>query len=177
MVFYHKSGCELRTVTFDINGKAVIVDKEYDDFGNLKRESYPYYENEDRLFVSNVCDSYNRIVETTYPSGNKVSYKYDGNNVQTESVTAEALKKYSEASYNVMGWMTRIVDNGGNEVKYEYYSDGKLKSAQIGENRLTRISVTYDNRGNRASVYDPNCGKMSYKYDALGNLRKVSNPL
>ena len=175
MVFYHKSGCELRTVTFDINGKAVIVDKEYDDFGNLKRESYPYYENEDKLFVSNVYDSYNRIVETAYPGGNKVSYMYDGNNVHTESVTAEALKKYSKASYNVMGWMTSIVDNGGNEVEYEYYSDGKLKSAQIGENKLTRISVTYDNRGNRASVYDPNCGKMSYKYDALGNLRKVSN--
>ncbi len=175
MVFYHKSGCELRNVTFDINGKAIIVDKEYDDFGNLKRESYPYYENEDKLFVSNVYDSCNRMVETSYPNGNKMSYIYDGNDVQTEYSTVEALKKYRKESYNVMGWMTSVVDNGGNVVKYEYYSDGKLKSAQMGESLIARISVTYDNRGNKASIYDPNCGKMSYKYDALGNVRKVSN--
>lgn len=175
MVFYHKSGAELRRVAFDIDGKAVIVDKIYDDYGNIKQESYPYYEDEDKLFVSNVYDSYNRIVEVQYPNASYISYTYDGNNVQTEHVAFDAKKSCKKESYNVMGWLTTVVDNGGNVVKYEYYSDGLLKSTQLGENGNSRISIVYDNRRNRASIYDPNHGQMSYKYDALGNLVKISN--
>ena len=54
IVFYHKTGVELRNVTFDLNGKAVFVDKEYDDMGNLIRESYPYYENENKMLSEKV---------------------------------------------------------------------------------------------------------------------------
>ena len=175
MVFYHKSGIELRNVTFDINNNAIMVDRMYDDYGNLKQESYPYYENDDKMFVSNVYDSYNRIVETRYPDGKNVTYTYDGNSVYTESFTVDAIKRYKKESYNVMGWITSVIDNGGNEIKYEYYSDGKLKTAQLGTNEISRISVTYDNRRNKASVNDPNYGLMSYSYDALGNIKRIVN--
>ena len=139
MVFYHKSGVELRTVTFDINGKAVIVDKTYDDYGNLKQESYPCYENEDKLFVLNIYDTYNRIVEKLYPNGLAVNYVYDGNSVQAESSSVDGLKKYKKETCNVMGWITSVIDNAGEEIKYEYYSDGCLKSAQVGGNKNNRI--------------------------------------
>ncbi len=175
MVFYHKSGVELRRVTFDINGKAVFLDKEYDDQGNLKQESYPYYEKEDKLFVRNVYDVHNRIVEKIYPDGSKINYSYDGNSIQTEHTTIDGLKKCKKEEYNFMGWLTNVIDNGGNEVKYEYYSDGKIKSAQIGEKRNTRISIAYDGRRNRMSIKDPNYGTMSYKNDALGNIKKIVN--
>ncbi len=175
MVFYHKSGAELRTVTFDLNGKAVIVDKMYDDYGNLKQESYPYYEDEGKLFVSNVYDVHNRLLETVYPDGMSVEYMYDGNSIQTETTTADAVKRCKKETYNVMGWVTTVLDNGNDEIKYEYYSDGNVKSVQIGGNRNTRISLTYDNRRNKASVCDPNYGLLSYKYDALGNIKKITN--
>ena len=175
IVFYHKTGVELRNVTFDLNGKAVFVDKEYDDWGNLIRESYPYYENENKMFVSHVYDVYNRIVETEQPNGNKIDYMYDGNNVQTEYTTYDAKKKHKKESYNFMGWLTSVVDNGGERIKYEYYSNGKIKSAQIGENGNSRILLAYDGRGNKTLVHDPNYGQMSYKYDALGNIIRISN--
>lgn len=175
MVFYHKSGAELRSVTFDINGKAVIVDKCYDDFGNIRLESYPYYENEDKLFVSNVYDAHNRMVEKIYPDGAKVSYIYNGNDLLIDYVSRDAVKRHKKESYNIMGWLVNVIDEGGNEIKYEYYSDGKLRAAQIGDNRNTRISVTYDNRRNKSTIYDPNYGQMSYKYDALGNVKRISN--
>ncbi len=175
MVFYHKTGAELRRVTFDINGKAIIVDKMYDDNGNLKQESYPYYESDDKLFVSNTYDGYNRMVESVYPDGRITTRTYDGNDVQIESYTKDALKRYKKESYNVMGWMTSVVDNGGNEVKYEYYSDGMLKSAQIGGKGNTKVLVTYDNRRNKTSVQDPNYGKISYTNDALGNIKRIVN--
>lgn len=175
MVFYHKSGVELRSVTFDINGKAIFVDKMYDDYGNIRQESYPYYENTDKMFVSNVYDLYNRIVETMYPDGMNVTYTYNGNSVHKELVTTDAMKRYEKESYNIMGWVTSVIDNGGNEIKYEYYSDGKLKYTQVGTNRTNRVVFTYDNRGNKASVLDPSFGLMSYKYDALGNVKKIIN--
>lgn len=175
MTFYHKSGVELRKVTFDINGKAVFHDKEYDDYGNLKQESYPYYEKEDRLFVRNVYDVHGRIIEKIYPDGSNIAYSYDGYGVHTEHTTIDGLKKYKKESYNFMGWMTSVIDNGGNEVRYEYYSDGKIKSAQIGEMRNTRVLIEYDNLRNRMSVKDPNYGTMSYKNDALGNIKKIVN--
>lgn len=175
MVFYHKSGAELRYVTFDINGKALIIDKRYDDNGNLKQESYPYYENEDVLYVSNVYDTYNRIVETIYPDGMRISRIYDGNSVQTETFTADALKKYKKETYNIMGWITCVIDDVGEEIKYEYYSDGKLKNVQVGNNENNCIFFTYDNRRNKISVNDPNYGLMSYKHDALGNIKKIVN--
>ena len=175
MVFYHKSGAELRKVTFDIDGNAVFQDNEYDDYGNKKQESYPYYENEDKLFVRNVYDSYNRIVETIYPNGSCVTYTYDGNDVRTEHRSADGFRKNKKESYNIMGWVTAVVDNGGSEIKYEYYSDGRIKFAQIGDKRNTRVSITYDNRRNRTSITDPNYGVMYYQNDALGNLKKIIN--
>ena len=175
MSFYHKSGAELRSVTFDINGNAIFVDKTYDDHGNLKQESHPYCEKEDKLFVTNVYDSYNRNVETIYPDGMSVSRVYDGNSVITEYSASDGLQRYRKETYNVMGWMTSVVDNGGGEVAYEYYSDGLLKSAQVFGNNVTSIFITYDNRRNKSSVSDPNCGKMSYTNDALGNVVKIAN--
>lgn len=175
MVFYHKSGVELRSVTFDINGKAVCVDKVYDDYGNLEQESYPYYEDEGKVFVRNIYDSYNRMVETAYPNGLNVSRVYEGNDVTTEYLTSDGMKRCKKESYNVMGWMSSAVDYGGGEVLYEYYSDGMLKSAQVAENKVSTIYVTYDNRRNKTSVNDPNCGLMSYKNDALGNVVEIVN--
>jgi YD repeat-containing protein len=102
MTFYHKSGLELRKVTFDINGNAVFLDKEYDDYGNLKQESYPYCRNEDKLYVRNVYDVHNRIVEKIYPDGSKISYSYDGSCIQTEHTTVDGLKKYKKELYNFM---------------------------------------------------------------------------
>lgn len=173
MIFCHKSGAELRQVTFDLNGEAVFVDKIYDDLGNLKQESCPYYESDAKLYVSNVYDMYNRKVETSYPNGMNVAFVYDGNSVEMEYSVAGNTKKHRKETYNMRGWLIKAVDDGGKEIRYEYYSDGKIKTTQIGENKATRIEVTYDNRRNKASLYDPNYGLISYKNDALGNVKKV----
>lgn len=175
MVFYHKSGAELRQVTFDLNGQAVFVDKVYDDFGNIKQESYPYYENDERFYVSNVYDKYNRKVEVSYPNEMNVAFLYDGNNVEMEYSVANNVKKRRKDTYNIMGWLISAIDDGGSEIKYEYYSDGKMRSAQIGGSKITRIEVAYDNRRNKISLQDPNYGLVSYKNDALGNIKKISD--
>lgn len=176
MVFYHSSGTELRTVTFDIDGKAIFVDKEYDDYGNLIKESLPYYENDVKYFVTFVYDKYNRMVEKINPNGVSCRIHYDGNEIVTDYLSPEGTFKTKKDVLNVMGLILRSEDAGGNEIIYDYYCDGLMKSATIAQNPKTKISFTYDNMRNKKSLYDPNYGLISYDYDALGNVKKIVTP-
>ncbi len=176
MVFYHKSGAELRNVTFDINGNAIVVDKCYDDFGNVKQQSLPYRENGEIYFVTNVYDRYNRIVETKYPNNVLNKTIYNGNDVVSEIIGNDGKRRSRINRYNFMNWLVETKEQSGNVMKYEYYSDGLIKSAQVGDDSRTRISVTYDSRRNKKTLQDPNYGLTSYEYDAFGNVVNINNP-
>ena len=176
MVFYHKSGVELRSVSFDINGDAIYVDKKYDDYGNLLHESLPYLKGDDVYYVSTIYDKYNRLVEKRLPNGVVCGLRYDGNTVITEYSSTDGKQQAKKETYNLMGWLIATEDVGGNEIHYEYYADGMIKSAVIAGNPNTKMTVTYDNLGNRKTLYDPNYGYVSYEYNAFGNLMKVKNP-
>ena len=176
MVFYHKSGVELRNVTFDINGDVIFIDVSYDDFGNVKQKTLPYSEGDEKIFVKNVYDCFNRLVEVIYPSNVVKRNMYDGNVVCTEMFSNDGKRHRVTNKYNVMNWLVEAVDAGGNKIKYEYFCDGLIKYAQIGDNAKTQISVTYDNCRNRTSLNDPNYGLTTYEYDAWGNVKKIKNP-
>ena len=176
MVFYHKSGAELRKVKFDINGNAVFEDVLYDDVGNVKQKTLPYYKDDVKLYVSNVYDRYNRLSEVMYPDGLIKRFVYDGNDVVTEMVSSDGKRRCVKEVYNEMDWLIETVDAGGNKIKYDYFCDGMAKSAQIGNDARTKLSVTYDNCRNRASLYDPNYGLTTYEYDAWGNVVRIKNP-
>lgn len=176
MVFYHSSGVELRTVTFDVKGNPVFVDKVYDDYGNIKQESLPYYQSDVKKFIMYDYDKYNRLVKTTYPNNSYTSLSYDVNSIKTDYVSPEGIRQSKTDSYNVKEWLISTIDIGGNEVRYDYYSDGLVKSSQIGNNAKTRISVTYDNCRNKKTLDDPNYGLITYDYDAFGNVKKIISP-
>lgn len=173
MRFYHKSGCELRTVTFDINGNAVFRDKCYDDFGNICQETLPYYTNDEKKSTSKKYDKYNRVVEVSYPNDLRCEISYDGNQMVSTTVSENGGKRTKTDKFNVMGWLVGTTDAGGNMIAYDYYSDGLLKSALINDNINSRIVMKYDNNRNRSYMYDPNYGTVRYVNDALGNIKKV----
>ena len=176
MVFYHKSGAELRNVTFDMNGNAIFVDKYYDDFGNVERQSLPYREGEEKQYVTHEYDKYNRNVQTKHPNNVLTTTSYNGNIIVTGIIGRDGARRLRINTYNYMNWLVETEEMAGNVVKYEYYSDGLMKSAQVGDNSKTKITVTYDGRRNRKSLYDPNYGSVSYEYDAFGNIVKIMNP-
>ena len=171
--FFHKSGAELRTLTFDLKGKPLMIDKYYDDFGNIIKQTLPYYHGDDVSFVSYEYDNYNRLISTHYHNGKIVENHYDGNKTTIVEISNEGDKKIVENTVNVMGWPTNTIDAGGNLIYYEYYSDGLLKSSQIGDDVNTKILISYDNNRNKNSMYDPNNGLVKYENDAVGNIVKV----
>lgn len=176
LIFYHSSGAELRTVTFDLKGKPVFVDKVYDDYGNVKKESLPYYQDGDKKYITYTYDKYNRLVMKTYPNNSYTSMSYDVNTVKTDFVSPEGVRQSKTDRFNAKEWLESTVDIGGNEVRYEYYSDGLVKSSQIGNNSKTKITLTYDNNRNRKTLSDPNYGLITYDYDAFGNIKKIISP-
>lgn len=173
MTFYHKTGIELRKVSFDIHGNAVIEDKSYDDRDNLIAESLPYYVNDDKILTCYRYDKYNRLTETTYPNGLSTEILYDGNKVITNIKSQNGMQKTKIDNLNLMGQLETTTDIGGNTVSYEYYSDGLIKSACINGNNDTKVTVKYDNNRNRNYMSDPNYGTINYVNDALGNVTKI----
>lgn len=173
MIFYHKNGTELRSVTFDIKGEPIIKDISYDDFGNIISETLPYNADGEKILMSMQYDKYNRIVKTLYPNGLTYDVSYNGNKVVTNMIAKNGVTKTKVDDFNVRGWLVNTTDVGGNKIEYEYYSDGLMKSAQINSNDNTKITVKYDNNGNRSCLIDPNYGTITYVNDALGNIIKV----
>ena len=67
VTFYHKTGAELRQVTYDHDDNPVIVDKKYDNKGNLTNVSNPYKSGESITWTNYVYDNLGRVTNTTSP--------------------------------------------------------------------------------------------------------------
>lgn len=176
MIFYHKNGNQLRNVTFDLNGQAIYVDMKYDDYGNLSARSLPYRNGENVDFVYFIYDKHNRIIEEIYPNGLKHEYSYGKYSKTMTTVATDGSTQSKTEVTNEMGWVVETVDVGGNKVNFDYYSDGLMKSSQIGSNSATKVTFEYDHLRNKSKIDDPSSGTIRYEYDAFGNLLKTKMP-
>lgn len=176
LTFYDKNDNKLREVTLNLNGEAVYVDMEYDSRGNMVSKSMPYIVGDDKKNYYYVYDNNDRIVEEVFPNGLVKNYSY--NKLQTTIVTTSpnGSARTVIETVNPMGWRTQTVDIGGNTINYEYFSDGKLKSAVIGDNNNTKVDYEYDNLRNLTKMKDPACGEVSYVYNAYGELVESRTP-
>lgn len=176
MTFYNKNGLILREVSLGLFGEPVYVDYTYDDRGNLSSKSSPYKQGEAIKWCYYVFDNNNRLVEEVFPNGLTKSYSYHQLQTTICSTSPEGVSHTVVETTNPMGWRTQVIDIGGNTINYEYFSDGKLKSAMIGKNTSTKVEYEYDNLRNVSSMRDPACGLLTYEYNAFGELVGTTNP-
>lgn len=81
MAFYHKSGSELRNVTFDFHGEPIYTDKRYNAKGLLERVSAPYRSSEPEENIQWTVyhyDSHDRTTQIDYPDGSIKTIAYYG---------------------------------------------------------------------------------------------------
>ena len=162
MTFYHKTGLELRNVTFDFDGNPIFADKRYNDLGLLEQESAPYKqgESEDNIqWTTYAYDNLERIKRTLYPDGTESQTEYHGLKTISKVVPLEGDPQKSVAILNAMGWPKQKIDAYDTEhptsVHYEYYPDGNLKWTRINDDETTKIRLEYDHAGNRTLLHDP----------------------
>jgi len=176
MDFFSKNGQKLREVTFGLNGEAIYTDFTYDDKGMQLSKSMPYIAGDDVKNTYYVYDENNRLIEEIYPNGLVKNYTYNKLQKTIHSISPDGITRNVTETVNPLGWRIQTVDIGGNVIKYEYYSDGKPKTAMIGDNAMTKVEYEYDNRRNISRMKDPACGEVSYEYNAYGELKTTITP-
>ena len=175
-VFFDAAGRELRTVTIGLNGKVIYQDTDYNSMGLVFKKSLPYFKENTPIWTTYFYDGLLRPIYTYLPDGTYTTTKYDG--LTTVSLFTDNYGHVRETSQtnNYLGQVTKSVDAMGTEVNYHYYHDGKLRYTQIGNDEDTRITLEYDDAGNRTILFDPNYGKVVDTYDAFGQLRSTTTP-
>jgi len=174
IVFYHKTGAELRAVTFGFDGAALYVDKLYNWKGLLHKESLPYKQGEQALYTEYIYDEYNRLNKVISPDNTTTTTSYAANQVSV-TVANGSISRTSTKKYNAAGLLIESTDNSGNTVKNEYYSDGNLKKTYIDGQPATTVNIEYDHKGNRSKLIDPNYGTVQTVYNAYGELEQQTN--
>ena len=175
-VFHDAAGRELRTVTYGLHGETIYQDTEYNSMGLVKRKSLPYFPGEAQLWTSYYYDGLLRPTDTYYPDGTHLNVSYDGFTTASTFHTTDGETRTSSETTNYLGQKTKSVDAFGTEVQYFYYPDGKLEWTEVGDDSNTRITLEYDDAGNRTKIHDPNYGPVTETYDAFGQLRTSLTP-
>ena len=113
---------------------------------------------------------------TEYPDGTSDEVNYHGNEItythhDSSNISSQSLMK----KYHPNGWLEETTDSGGNTVKYEYNSDGTLKSTYV-DGFGAAVTLTYNEAGMRDTINDPDYGRMVYSYNAFGELVYQKTP-
>lgn len=181
-IYVDRAGHKMRTVTepFDgaLNGTSslVVQDFTYNSQGILTTTTQPYFLDSGGSTVGSSShgstttsyDILGRMVEVDVSDPQtglaKTKYTYG---LLTTTVTDDKNQVRTEER-NVEGKVIRVTDNFGAQIAYQYDAFGNLLVTKDALQNQT--VVTYDIRGRKTSMTDPDSGLWQYDYDALGEL-------
>ena len=176
--FYDGLGREIQTQSVGamVNGvqKNTIVDVDYDDAGNMVKQTVPYTINYNstptfgaqtftQADTENVYDAFGRLTSSTAPNGNETEYSYGGFSV----TMTDARDNATTTEMDVWGRTVLVDEVTGPDVAYDYDVMGRLVEATR-NNLVTEIS--YDHLGRKTALDDPDMGEWSYTYNGVSSL-------
>jgi len=141
----------------------------YDIIGRKIKESEPFVGNNPTLWTNIIYDDLSRPIKLTNPSGRETLIEYSGSIVTTNDDG-----KIKKVINNALGDPTRVIDNGQN-IDYEYYANGSIKSISYGTHIVT---FTIDGWGRKLSMLDPSISSLpfTYTYNNYGEILKETTP-
>lgn len=177
----------IRKETIGFDGNSIYVDTTYDERGNIKTVSEPYYAGQTAYKTEHTkIDILGRVTELKQPDGGKVVTNYAGNaeggRTITKTITVKGMNADGSAKpdtqqvivrkENALGQLDNIIDALGTKTEYDYDPLGNLVYTRVDNNDATVVTSVFDNAGNKIEMKDPDTGRYQYVYDVLGNLRK-----
>ncbi len=161
ITWYDAFGRVVKQGTRGFDGVYVYIDRLYDTYGRLHKESEPYTANSTPRRTEYTYDNYDRVTKAAAPSGRRVTYSYNGNTVTENNAGLTTTK-----TYDARGQLVSATDPGGT-VNYTYRADGQPSKVTV-----AGVSTTfeYDIYGRQQAINDPSAGRQSYTYDAAGNM-------
>ena len=155
-------GRETATIGVHFSGVNPCVEKQYDNYGRLLKESLPYTGTSASLWNTYQYDNDDRLISINEASGRTTTYSFNGNSVTT---TRDGIA--STQTFDAQGNLIQVTDPAGT-ITYNYRPD-RRPSSIVAPGSIT-TSFTYDNYGRRQTVVDPSAGTQTYTYDIHGNL-------
>lgn len=179
--YYDNKGRKLREVTYGFNGEPICVDTKYYSNRLVDKVSEPFFFNDfgNERYTDYHYDPFLRNDLTKFPDGTSVETSVAGFTTTTThhpKPDSDSPSQVTSIVVNKAGWTIESVDANGTSVHYHYYPDGKLKCTQIGEDETTRVSMEYDDAGNRTVLTDPNYGTVNSVYNAYSQLCLNTDP-
>lgn len=160
---------EVRSATIGFDGRWVYKDTEYDRAGRVARSSRPYYAGATVIHWSTpYYDDLGRVTEVREPGPNNTTLvsrtEYAG--LTTKVINANNQTKTTLK--NSQGQVVSVTDALGKITTYQYDPFGNLTETK--DPKGNRIVNTYDTRGRKLTMSDPDMGNWTYAYNALGEL-------
>lgn len=161
---------EVRQQQTRFDGNLLKVDKQYDTYGNLWKESYPY-KTGSPTYMQYTYDSYNRLI-TKSEIGKTTNYSYSGLSTTVNDGTMS-----TTTTTDALGGVVSVTDPAGT-INYTLNGAGNptsISAPSSSGNGIT-TSVTYDTYGRRTSIIDPSSGTTTYSYHSTeGYLQSETN--
>ncbi|MFL6207266.1 MAG: RHS repeat-associated core domain-containing protein [Pyrinomonadaceae bacterium] len=192
---------ETRTVTVysDVN-RRVIVRSDLNTLGDGKLVSIQHYDQLGRVRLTRRLEDASTQSETDETTGIKVQTRYQFNGTNSYQLVSNPYRaNYSQnaGSEPAMGWTRTKSDNGGRIIEAQTFSGAALpapwgtntsgtgavttaydaNSTTVTDQQTKQRKSVTDALGRLTSVYEDPAGlnyQTSYLYDALGNLRQVT---
>ncbi|MFT3740959.1 MAG: RHS repeat-associated core domain-containing protein [Breznakibacter sp.] len=166
LVYYDRLGREIRKSSKDFSGNDIYSVSDYNGKGQVTFISEPQTApGADVIFQAFGYDKFGRTVTMSGPTETKnVSY-----GVRTLTMTNPRVtpKQTTQQFFNAFGQIVSVSDAGG-AISYVYGSHGKPVQIISPGNVVT--SMQYDDLGNQTVLEEPNCGVVTYRYNAFGEL-------
>ncbi len=158
---YDLANRPMRKTTLDANGEVYSAEVAYDQYNNL--ESFRERVGGENVYATGYeYDEENKPTKLTYSNGTEIRYEYDGLGRITKRTVTDGTDE-RETTY------TYVPGANGNTTPLVQ------QISQPGG----RMVYTYDETGNILSVEYPDIAgnnRISYAYDALGQLNRVNDP-
>lgn len=171
-VYFDAQDREVRSETQgpDLSGSSQLIyrDTEYDNKGRVAKKSQPYFAGASTIYwQSYTHDELNRVLTTTETTGAGTatrSVTYNG----LETLSLDPLNHQTIERRDASGAVVTVTDHYGSVLQRSFDPYGNLVSTVDAKGNVT--SMTYDTRGRRKKLYDPDLGVWSYAYNAVGEL-------
>jgi len=121
-------------------------------------------------------DALSRVAWEDDPSGNKVSYTYDGFGRKTKTTNPD--NSFSSVIYNDLLSTVTDIDEETNQVERTYDKLGRVTQEKENKNGVLTLKQesVYDHAGNVISTKDALSNTTQFTYDLLGQLTAVTTP-
>ncbi len=171
IAYYDAVNRVILTETQSFDGTSVYVETEYDAQGRVDRRSNPYFGTSTTYWTDYSYDDLGRVIQEDSPTTGLTTMTYSGF-ITTVTVHRDQggtiTQLDNKEQTNSLGQTLWTEDDNNNQLTFAYDAQGNLITVTDSEGNIT--SNTYNLRGFKTTMSDPDMGDWKYEYNVLGEL-------